>query len=73
MKRLILAAALFPLLASAQQLSPEEINARIAALEQQRNEQANVVVMLAGQLAMVRAEIERLKKAAAECAPAKKD
>ena len=62
---------LFTSALAAEQIDPAELQGRLSALEQQRNEQANVVVGTVGKLNAAMAEIERLKKAAAECA--KKD
>ena len=42
-----------------------EVNARIATLESQRNEQANRVVVMAGMLAMRDARIKELEAAQA--------
>ena len=44
-------------------MNENEINARIATLESQRNEQANRVVVMAGMLAMKDARIKELEAA----------
>ena len=77
--RLAQAAAVGLLLLSTSALAGEtpnspqelELQGRMTALEQQRNEQANAVVGLVGKMNVMAAELEKLKKAAAECAPKK--
>ena len=71
MRKLIIFALAVSSCAIAQEVSKDEINGRIAALEQQRNAQANDVVTLAGRLSAANAEIDRLKKAAIICASEK--
>lgn len=64
---------LLPLLALAQETDPVQ-QGRVQALEAQRNRNANDAVEINGQLAGALAEIERLKKVAAQCKPeAKKE
>lgn len=50
-------------------VDPIEMQGRMSALEAQRNENANQVVLMNGKLSQAAAEIERLKKAPAECKP----
>ena len=79
MKRIVaLATALlstFTLAQQPQRPSDEEMNARIQALSAQRNNALDQVVVLSGQahaeLGKLQAEVERLKKEAAACAPKK--
>jgi len=51
----------------AQQISSEEQNARMQAVVEQRNSQADSVVMLAAKLRMMEMEMEKLKKQAESC------
>lgn len=73
MRQLVVIFLLLPAITLAQQVDPVQ-QGRVQALEAQRNRNANDAVEINGQLAAAVAEIERLKKAAAECKPeTKKD
>lgn len=64
MKRILLCALL---LASTLANAQVDQETKLEAAKQQRNEQANIVIELAGRLAQMQKEIDALKAQAAEC------
>ncbi len=63
MKRALILLA-FPVAAFAQAPTPEEVNDRIQAIAQQRNEQLDRVAILTAELAKMQRALEAAKKAA---------
>ena len=54
------------------QLDPIELQGILSAVSQQRDGANNQVAQMAGKMNVMQAELEKLKKAAAECKPAEK-
>lgn len=73
MKRVILIAALLtmPVLAAEQQIDPAELQGQLQARQQLLTRANDELATIMGKLNSAAAEIERLKKAAAECQPKK--